>query len=286
MKILLSFIFASLTTTISFSQTTLYVAADNGLYVREAPGQAAKVITKLSYGTKVHVTAHTNLTMDVLEKGQIINGEWVKVNAYANYNYIEGYAFNGYLSEEELQPRVHINFDEFKVTFEDLHIISTQAVKDILLKDSIAYDIELGYSPEDKLITIKPTVNYKKIEVFQSYQTSISIMNEGPHCDLLDGQHYSSDWEVLRPISNNTYRSCSYSETDWRAFDPIDLNELKAQVLEHCGPTYAMLIDTIKSVNEGPVAVSISTIYFKIVITESNNDKIEKIIALNIPIGC
>ncbi|NND52539.1 MAG: SH3 domain-containing protein, partial [Flavobacteriaceae bacterium] len=116
MKILFSFLFVLLTTTISFSQSSLYVSADNGLYVREAPGQAANVITKLNYGTKVDVVKHTNLTMDVLEKGNIIKGEWVKVNAYANYNYIEGFVFNGYLTEKELKPRVHVNFDAFRTT--------------------------------------------------------------------------------------------------------------------------------------------------------------------------
>lgn len=286
MKILFSLTLAILTTTLTFSQSDFYVSADNGLYVRQAPGQAADVITKLNYGTKVAITEHTNLTMDVLEKGKIIKGEWVKVNAYSNYTFIEGYVFNGYLTEEVLKPRVHINFDEFKVTFEDLHIISSGPMKRSILLDSITYDVELGYSPEDKIISIKPSVNYKKIEVFQSYRTSITVMNEGPHCDLLDGQHYTSDWEVLKPISNNEFRSCSYSESDWSTFVDIDLAELKEQVLEHCGASYAGLVENIKSVNDGPAAVSISTIYFKIVITEQNNDKIEKIIVLNIPMGC
>ncbi|NND52651.1 MAG: hypothetical protein HKN54_09595, partial [Flavobacteriaceae bacterium] len=212
--------------------------------------------------------------------------EWVKVNAYANYNYIEGFVFNGYLTEKELKPRVHVNFDAFRTTFDDLHVISSEPMKRTILEDSIAFDVELGYSPEDKIITIKPDINYKKIEVFQSYQTSISIMNEGPHCDLLDGQHYTSEWEPLQSITNNKFRSCSYSQSDWRKFDDVNLDDLKAQVLEHCGETYAKLIASIKSVNDGPAAVSISTIFFKIVITEANNDKIEKIIVLNIPMGC
>ncbi len=184
MKAFFNFLFSILIVTFSYSQTTLYVSADNGLYAREAPSRAANIITKLNYGTKVDVVEQTNLNIDVLDKGNKISGQWVKINAYTNYNYIEGYVFNGYLTEEKLKPRFRATFENFKVTVDDLLTITTEDGEKTIEKDTVHYEVELGYSPEDKSIIIKPTIHYKKIEVFQSYQTSITIMDEGPHCGL------------------------------------------------------------------------------------------------------
>ena len=66
----------------------------------------------------------------------------------------------------------------------------------------------------------------------------------------------------------------------------VTMDDLMTEVKEKCGDEYAEMIAKIKSVNEYPAGVSISTVYFKIFITDLKGEKIEKIVAMQVPMGC
>ena len=195
----------------SFSQSSYYVAADNGLFAREAPSGSANIITKLNYGTAIDIVEHSGLKMDVMDNNEKISGEWVKINAYVNYDEVEGYVFDGYLTNEKLDPRIHINFDTVKLTMDKIQFVTFGSGPKFIEKDSVNYTVELGYKPEDKVLKVLPTINYRKVEVYQSFETSVTIMNEGPHCDLIDWKHYRSYWNKLIPTARNSFNSNSYT---------------------------------------------------------------------------
>jgi len=37
-----------------------------------------------------------------------------------------------------------------------------------------------------------------EIKLYQSFENSITIINEGPHCDLVKWKHYNSEWKELK----------------------------------------------------------------------------------------
>jgi hypothetical protein len=286
MKSLIYFLFFISIINFSHAQSWLCVSAENGLFVRDKPNMASNTVIKLNYGTKVNVIQKTDLNMDVLDNGEKISGQWVKINAYVNFYNIEGYVFNGYLTEEELKPRYNITFDDLEVLVEDLVIMNHNLGLNKIQSDTIKYTVELGDTPEEKMLYIKPFIHYKKVEVFQSYTTSMTVMNEGPHCDLVNWKHYSSDWVPIRLKGNNTFQICSYSEEDRDVFVDVQIDELVKAVGTRCGNSYAELVKDIQSITQYPIGISISTIYLKIIVTDLENNTIEKIIAFEFPLGC
>ena len=284
-----NFVFIALISLLSpfcFSQSVYYVSADNGLFARIAPNQGAKSLAKLNYGTKVEILENTNLNLDVLDAGEKKTGQWVKVKAYVQYEDIEAYVFNAYLTEKKLETRSIVPFEKFNAVIHALELWESEHGNRSILKDTAQYYVELGETPENKMISIKPLKHYKKIEVYQSFQTSLTIMNEGSHCDLLDWAHYDSPWTPLESTAKNTFKTLTYSPEDWNRFVNVDMAKLKQAVKDKCGEDYAKLVSKIRSVNDYPAGVSISIIHLKIVMTDLDNNRIEKIISFEIPMGC
>lgn len=265
------------------AQEIRYVNAENGLVLRDQPNRGSNRIAKLEYGTQIEILERTNLKLDVMDNNEIISGEWVKIKTSNNNEPLKnGYVFNGFLTETELKKRFNINFEEFSVLFDNLG--------DSVLKqgDTISVTLDLGETIQDKTIKIKHHEDYQKIEIFQKHENSITIMDEGPHCDLTHWKHYYSSWVPLKQISEkNQFKTIAYSQDSWNKFVDFDVLELKRAVKEHCGDDWNNLISKdITPLNQLNVGVSISTIYFKIIFTDLDGDKAEKIIAFNIPMGC
>ncbi|MBT8253727.1 MAG: SH3 domain-containing protein [Flavobacteriaceae bacterium] len=267
------------------SQSMYYVSAENGLFARSAPDRGARTITKLHYGTKVQITEQTDLRLDVLDHGKKISGQWVKVNAYLPYDTIEAYVFDAFLTNKILEPRTHAKFDNVTVALHNLELWETEGQSFESKRDTLRYYAELGVSPEEKIIVLKPQQNYKRLAVYQAYETSLTVMNEGPHCDLIDWKHYQSAWLPLKHIEEQTYQTLSYSQDDWSEFVTVDMDDLKSAVREHCGDGYAELIKSLKTIDY-PAAVSISIIYLKVIMIDMDDKVIERIIAFEIPMGC
>jgi hypothetical protein len=152
--------------------------------------------------------------------------------------------------------------------------------------DTAKVYVELGETPQGKKIKIKQS-KFKKIEIFQRYENSVTIMNEGPHCDLKEWKHFYSDWKKLNfDFTENIFVSDSYEYKDSEKFIAIDINELKKAVEKECGGYWPEHIKDIKNVNEYPSGVSMSRIFLKILLTDENDSVIEKTIEFEIPMGC
>ncbi|WP_282135016.1 SH3 domain-containing protein [Seonamhaeicola maritimus] len=271
------------------AQEIRYVNADNGLYLRDKPSQDSKRIDKLVYGTELEITERTNLKLDVQDSNEVISGEWVKVSCKDDiHNNRKGYVFNGFLTEEKIKKRFRVGFENFTVEFENLDAemidnpqLSTHASTNL---DAI---VEMGETLENKTIRIRHHSKYKKIEVFQRHENSISISNEGPHCDLTDWKHYYSAWEPLKVTnSSNMFTTITYSPRAWSKFIKVDMAEFKEAVKEHCGDEWHALVKDSKNINKGASTVSISKIYFKVIFTTMHDETIEKVIAFDVPMGC
>ena len=270
------------------AQEFKYVKAENGLILREKPNQGANKIATLDYGTQIELLEHTNLKLDIQDSNKIVSGEWLKIRAVDYPGYLEdGYVFSGFLTEERLKRRYTISFDEFSVSFDALDASRTESGLGAQANDTITVALDLNETLDKKTIRIKHHVGYRHIEVLQKHENSITIMNEGPHCDLIKWKHFYSSWFPLKSVSyNNKFKTKSYTEKDWNKFINVDINELKSVVKDYCGEGWSERIKDIKSVNQYPSGVSISKVFFKIIMTDLEGEKIEKIIAFEIPMGC
>ena len=284
MKNLLLFVIPLLMNFTAHAQSQQYVAAENGLFTRISPDRGSRSLMKLNYGTKVDILERTGLRLDILDAGKKVSGEWVKVNAYLRYDLVQGYVFDAYLTTEELEPRAVVNFENIALTFHNLELWETESQSWETKQDKIRFYTDPGMTPENKKITIETKIPYKRLAIYQAYETSVTIMNEGPHCDLLDWKHFHSTWIPLKYEAGDYY-TLDYDQKDSTTFVPFEMEELKEAVKDRCGEQYVQLIDNMETF-KAPAAVSISTVYIKIIMVDMNDNPIERIIAFEIPMGC
>jgi hypothetical protein len=270
-------------TNYNFGQQIQYVNADNGLIVREKPEIGYDRIGKLEYGTRVYIIRETELDLTIKDGNKNISGKWVEIQEIDGSQ--KGYVFNGFLTSNRLSKRIEIKFQDFSLQME-LEVWDENGELKKVQNDTAKVYVELGETPQGKKIKIKQS-KFKKIEIFQRYENSVTIMNEGPHCDLTEWKHYYSDWKKLNfDFTENTFVSDSYQYEDSEKFIDIDINELKKAVEKECGGYWPEHIKDIKNVNEYPSGVSMSRIFLKILLTDENDSVIEKTIEFVIPMGC
>lgn len=271
------------------AQEIRYVNADNGLFLRDKPSQDSKRLDKLVYGTQLEITERTHLNLDVQDNNHIVSGQWVKVSCTDDiHNNRTGYVFNGFLSEEKLNKRFRVGFEEFTMEFENLNAEMIDNPQTTTYSENkVDAILELGETVENKILRIRHHSKFKKIEVFQRHENSITIMNEGPHCDLTEWKHYYSVWEPLKAnTKNNVFTTMTYGPKAWNKFIKVNVDEYKQAVKKHCGEEWFDLIKDSKSINNASSGVSINKIYFKVIFTTMHDENIEKIVAFDIPMGC
>ena len=270
------------------AQDIQYVSAENGLVVREKPNRGAARVGLLDYGTAIEITQHTNLQMDVMDNGEKLSGEWVKIRGIDAYEFFdEGYVFNGFLTEEKLERRFAVRYDEFSVSIEGISKKETVETEDIDNSNILIFSLNDGESLEGKTIRVKHHQEFRTIEVFQKHENSIAISDNNSHCDLLEWEHFYSSWKPLKVVSNNRrFKTQTYSGKDTNRFIDVDIEALKAQVTDACGESWGASIKDVQSIKDKPIRVTMSKIMLKVVMTDIDGYKTEKIIIFEIPMNC
>jgi len=269
------------------AQDIQYVNAENGLIVREKPSQGAIKVGMLDYGTAIEITEHTNLKLDVVDGGKKLSGEWVKVRGIDAYEFFEeGYVFNGYLTEEKLEKRFKATYDEFTVTIED--ISEKERRKDEVNPDFngvLFYKLNDGETLEGKTVYVKHHQEFRNIEVFQKHENSIAISDDKSHCDIIKWQHYYSSWKPLKTISSNKkFEALPITEKEASRFIDVNIDELKTVVNDACGETWSEAIKDVTSLNDYPTKIVVSKVYLRILMTDIDGYKTEKIIIFEVPL--
>jgi translation initiation factor 1 (eIF-1/SUI1) len=178
-----------------------------------------------------------------------------------------------------------IKFDEFTIEFENLAPFDDKQLRKTFTTD-MEFAVDLGETLESSRIKIQ-TDNWDKIEVEQRLETSVTIMNEGPHCDLVDWKHYTTDWTKLKEINKLTYTALSYKNGEITKFPDVDMKELREAVKKKCGQGWADLIKETKTPYDYPCDVGVSRFYVKVIGTDKVTGKrIQRIITIRIPMGC
>ena len=187
--------------------------------------------------------------------------------------------------EERIFGSLEIMFSEFDFTIYNSSFYETRTVS-ISSQDTVSTYLELGEYLDSATIEIHHDGTHN-IEIYQMYENSITIMNEGPHCDLINWKHYHSKWVKIKKYNDYDFVAETYTEEDWDKFLDIEVKELHNAVLEHCGEEWAELVNDIENYNEYPSGISMNKIFFKVVLTnKSSGEKTEQIITIEIAMGC
>ena len=281
------FLLTCLTLSFTNAQDIQYVSAENGLIVREKPSQGANKVGMLDYGTVIEIIEHTNLQLDVVDNGNKLSGKWVKVRGIDAYEFFEeGYVFNGYLTEEKLEKRFKVNYDAFTVTIEGISEKGNR--KDIINPDFdgvLFFKLGEDETIEGKTVSVKHHQEFRSIEVFQKHENSIAISDDKSHCDIIKWQHYYSSWKPLKVFSSNRkFKALTISEKEASKFIDVDVEELKTVVNDACGESWSDAIKDITELNEYPTKIVVSKVYLRILMTDIDGFKTEKILIFEVPL--
>lgn len=190
------------------------------------------------------------------------------------------------IDQTEADTITTIKFKELSVSINRLIIYDEDKKIDKIQKDKVEIYAELGETIEGQLISISSD-QLTGLTVEQRYETSVTITDEGPHCDLTDWKHFYSDWKRLKTNSSGQFICDEYSELEHRKFPKISINDLKQKVKDKCGDEWFKLVEKIKAPTEYPSRVGISRYYLKVTgQRKDNRQTVTKLIIIESPMGC
>lgn len=155
-------------------------------------------------------------------------------------------------------------------------------------KDTILIQLGLVSKISGQEYFLKPSTVIKTIQIYQNYETSLTIMDEGPHVDLTDWAHYVGDWEQLK-IESNGFKTLEYSTSEQEKFPKVTSEEIFEATKKHLAVDsnrWTELAKQCTGPNTYPCGVSISRINLKIVMTDDKGTTAEKYVILEVPMGC
>jgi hypothetical protein len=263
------------------AQQRAYVAAESGLSLRDQPDVSGKMLSKLAYGEAIGILENTGIQLVVLDAGEKISGEWVKVETR---NHI-GYVFNGYLSADKIIKPIRFQLDKLNLEIQNLATSDYKRTHNLKQQDSVKINVDVNASPEGKQIVLANN-DYKRVSIFQGYENRLLFISEASQCDSNDWKYFDSEWKPLKQLNSNTFETLTYSDKSWKTFIITAVEELKPDVIEQCGEAWLEYINGIESVENYPMSIDTIRILLKLILTDFEDNVTEKIIEFEIPNGC
>jgi hypothetical protein len=156
-----------------------------------------------------------------------------------------------------------------------------------LAKGVITDELDLGEDIENQLIILHLTPGAtRELRVEQRFETSITIMDEGPHLDLIDWKHYYSPWREIKRLGENRFLTLKTDESESGRFPKVTAAEIKQAILKAGGKEWAKLVRRIKGPNDYPSGVGVSKISFRIAVKENERWQAVMLLHFKIPMGC
>lgn len=175
-----------------------------------------------------------------------------------------------------------IQFQDFTVVIDGLEAFDENNVLKQVQKDTAIVYLELGESIEGKKISIQQS-KFNAFDIYQRLENSITIADEGPHCDLTAWKHYNSEWKRIKN-TDNTFTANTYTKEDKEKFILITNEELIEGVERYCEEKWVKFIKN-NSTEYPSYYVAPSRMFLKIVPKNQNKEQI-KIISFILPMGC
>jgi hypothetical protein len=188
---------------------------------------------------------------------------------------------------EELTD-ILFRFENVALTAEFGELWNDEGYFEKVYDDTIIVKLGLSTPLSGQRYAINLDSTIQHIEIFQNYETSLSIKNEGPHLDLTAWTHYLGEWEPLI-IADGGFQTAEYNDADFDVFPEVTIDEIVNAVKDaSSGETndWVELASKCKGPQGYPCGVSISRINLKLVLTYTSGITVERFIVFEVPMGC
>lgn len=182
---------------------------------------------------------------------------------------------------------VRVVFPEFELSINGLDIWDEEdLLDDVIDRDTVYLFTAIGESIEGLKLVIE-SKSWSDIRVEHRYETTATIQDEGPHCDLFEWKHEVSKWETIKRGDDGSYWYPSYEELCLScSFPKFDLEELKMQVREACGEYWYDFVKD-KTTDELPLGIGISSYFLRISgMDKQSGMRKSKMVMVLTPLGC
>lgn len=155
-----------------------------------------------------------------------------------------------------------------------------------LSEHPIYVDLDLGESIENQTILLREASPDLEFKIEQQFETSLMVMDEGPHLDLTDWKHYRSEWREIRKLDDHKFLTLKLSEADSSKFPKVSMQEVYREVARRGDGKWARLARSARTVNDYPLGVGVNKISLRIKVREDNEWRVIKRLEFIIPMGC
>jgi hypothetical protein len=196
-------------------------------------------------------------------------------------------------------PRIELKGEAGKylkgieITNSDGQPSDTATTIDFEADDEIQINFGLSESILKNIILIPYPGTKFKFRIERQYETSLSIMDEGPHMDLLNWKHHVSDWQSLEETGALSYALKDSASEEFPSVSKQEIIEaVEAESRSWATKGYSDVDRWVKLAKECtnatayPCGVSISTVRLRVQVMENKNWKNIQIIEFIIPMGC
>lgn len=179
-----------------------------------------------------------------------------------------------------------IKLNDLEIRFNDIVIFVEKADELLIFNDTAKLYLDLGETIQGQSLQIIKS-GLRKIKIEQQYETSLSISNEGPHLDLFDWKHFTSEWVELKPIDMDKYIADSYSSKEQTKFPDFSETELIDFLNSNGRQGYADLISN-PTYSDGSKHwwIGLSRVSIKVTGFDNENRLVTRLINFEIPMGC
>lgn len=156
-------------------------------------------------------------------------------------------------------------------------------------KPVVVDDLDIEEDVDADEITIVGGDPLTEFRISERYRTSMTVMGEGPHLDLVDWRHFDSEWIPLEQLAQRKFRTLAAERMDQsEKFPATTQAELVAAVRKRAGD-WTEVVDLAKQCtgpNDEPCAVGISSVYFRVEMLVDDQWTTVGVVEVQIPMGC
>ena len=154
---------------------------------------------------------------------------------------------------------------------------------------TVVIELDLGEELGGQPVWLAAGASHGTYRVLERYRTSMTVMGEGPHVDLVDWRHHDSAWQSMATTTRNHFVSRVISDREESLFPRVSRREMQMAVdsrARRTWPAASKLVRQCSGPTSYPCAVGVSSRYFRVQRRVSGNWVGVGDVEVRLPMGC
>jgi hypothetical protein len=152
-------------------------------------------------------------------------------------------------------------------------------------KSSSRSYMELGDTISNSKIHISAS-NLEQFRISVQLETSMSIQDEGPHLDLVNWKHCTTNWFMVENIAKHKFKLPNFDNINLDCFPKVTISEIKNAALEQGGEHWVAVIENNISNDYSPISIDLSLVRIKVEQFVKSKWVLVTVLNIDVPLGC